>query len=159
MQNKILLHVANGLIFQSSELKQLLKYLHYGLASFVIVMVETKSNKILTLWSRECVRKSSVLHSTSETLWLWLLKLVNPFPAQWLERSSLFDLDSESPEEKLEQRFLIFRHLRASVPLPLANKGVGAMLILPVIDVHKQLGLEVKHIYDIEIHDYLQNLS
>ena len=119
-----------------------------------------KSKKILTLWSRECVRKSSVLHSTSETLWLWLrLKLLSPFAAQWLERSSLFDLDSESPEEKLEQRFLIFRHLRASVPLPLANKGVGAMLILPVIDVHKQLGLEVKHIYDIEIHDYLQNLS
>ena len=118
-------------------------------------MVEIKSNKILTLWSRECVRKSSVLHSTSETLWLWLLKLLSPFAAQWLERSSLFDLDSESPEEKLEQRFLIFRHLRASVPLPLANKGVGAMLILPVIDVHKQLGLEVKHIYDIEIHDYI----
>ena len=118
-------------------------------------MVEIKSNKILTLWSRECVRKSSVLHSTSETLWLWLLKLLSPFAPQWLERSSLFDLDSESPEEKLEQRFLIFRHLRASVPLPLANKGVGAMLILPVIDVHKQLGLEVKHIYDIEIHDYI----
>ena len=45
----------------------------------------------------------------------------------WLVRSSLFDLDNESPEEKLEQRFLILRHLRASVPLPLANKGVGAM--------------------------------
>ena len=101
-----------------------------------------------------------MLHSTSETLWLWLLKLLSPFAPQWLERSSLFDLDNESPEEKLEQRFFIFRHLRASVPLPLANKGVGAMLILPVIDVHKQLGLEVKHIYDdIEIHDYLQNLS
>ena len=104
------------------------------LASFVIVMVEIKSNKILTLWSRECVRKSSVLHSTSETLWL-RLKLLSPFvaAAQWLERSSLFDLDNESPEEKLEQRFFIFRHLRASVPLPLANRGVGAMLILPVI--------------------------
>ena len=49
----------------------------------------------------------------------------------WLVRSSLFDLDNESPEEKLEQRFLILRHLRASVPLPLANKGVGAMLITP----------------------------
>ena len=106
-------------------------------------MVEIKSDKILTLWSRECVRKSSVLHSTSETLWLWLLKLLSPFAAQWLERSSLFDLDSESPEEKLEQRFLIFRHLRASVPLPLANKGVGAMpaadagMILPEkLEIH-----------------------
>ena len=67
-----------------------------------------KSKKILTLWSRECVRKSSVLHSTSVTLWLWLkLKLLSPFAAQWLKRSPLFDLDSESPEEKLEQRFPI----------------------------------------------------
>lgn len=58
---------------------------------------------------------SSSLARWSSCSWKWL-------------RSSLFDLDNESPEEKLEQRFLIFLHLRANVPLPLANKGVGAIL-------------------------------
>ena len=50
--------------------------------------------------------------------WFWL----------WFERSSLFDLERVSPEEKLEHLFLILRHFRAKVPLPLANKGVGAIL-------------------------------
>ena len=36
-------------------------------------------------------------------------------------------LGNESPEEKLEHRFLIFRHFLANVPLPLAKRGVGAM--------------------------------
>lgn len=38
-----------------------------------------------------------------------------------------FALDNESPEEKLEQRFLILRHFLARVPLPLAKRGVGAI--------------------------------
>ena len=35
--------------------------------------------------------------------------------------------------EKLEQRFLIFRHFRANEPVPLAINGVGGILILSVL--------------------------
>ena len=38
------------------------------------------------------------------------------------------DLLIESPELKLEQRFLIFRHFLANVPLPLVKSGAGAMV-------------------------------
>ena len=36
------------------------------------------------------------------------------------------DLLIESPELKLEQRFLIFRHFRARVPFPFVKSGAGA---------------------------------
>ena len=35
--------------------------------------------------------------------------------------------------EKLEQRFLIFRHFRANEPVPLAINGVGGILIVSVL--------------------------
>ena len=58
----------------------------------------------------------------------------------------LFDLAKASPEEKLEQRFLILRHLRAKVPLPLLSKGVGAILIDLKNEIKKSLKIHTTEI-------------
>ena len=77
--------------------------------------------------------------SPSSSSWSWLLRLGWWCPPSMLSRSWLFDLAKASPEEKLEQRFLILRHLRAKVPLPLLSKGVGAILIDLKNEIKKSL--------------------
>ena len=90
--------------------------------------------------------------SPSSSSWSWLLRLGWWCPPSMLSRSWLFDLAKASPEEKLEQRFLILRHLRAKVPLPLLSKGVGAILIDLKNEIKKSLKIHHRN-RDFQLYD------